>query len=133
MRMLKFRAWDNLKKKWMSNIDLWRMKFDDNGIGTIAPPAIYFKQHPDGLTIQQFTGLLDKNNKEIFEGDILRCKTYDGWFDKEGGYFNSEVKFVNCSIREYYASGWRISHNMAIPVDCEIVGNIFENPELIKS
>ena len=51
-RILKFRVWDNLKEHWVSNRDIWRIRTNDNGIGEIAPPAIHWKQHPQGLTIQ---------------------------------------------------------------------------------
>ena len=117
MRQLKFRVWDNLKKEWVSNKSIWRMKTDPNGIGEIEPNAFYWKQHPQGLTIQQFTGLIDKNEKEIYEGDIIEMS--DGSvgvvkFDK--GYFFHTGK----------------SEIMGMLYWDTIIGNIFENPELLK-
>lgn len=78
--------------------------------------------------VMQFTGLLDKNGKEIFEGDIIKNK----W-----GH-NVEVK-----IEEITHSDWEDSFagfGFGMPThdiedykkEIEIIGNIYENPELIK-
>lgn len=75
----------------------------------------------DGILLQ-FTGLKDKNGKEIYEGDILRCTS-------ESMPFNNEIK--------WYSSGfWLIDQhgNGHLPnmEYREIIGNIYENPELIN-
>lgn len=75
---------------------------------------------------QQFTGLLDKNGKEIFEGDILH----------EGFYGNLEVRFGGDgggeSIGFYLMSvGGRTFGLMGFTVPLEIVGNIHENPDML--
>lgn len=127
MRVIKFRVYDNLKREWVSNTNIWRMKTDKFGIGEINPNTFYWKQHPDGLTYQQYTGLKDNNGKDIYEGDILKCKSYDGWFDKEGFYYNKVVEYITQPAGESQLSGF-----LYIPIDREVIGNIFENPELLK-
>jgi uncharacterized phage protein (TIGR01671 family) len=135
MRQIKFRVWDNLKKEWVSNKNIWRMKTDPNGIGEIEPNAFYWKQHPQGLTIQQFTGLIDKNEKEIYEGDVLErigngsfCKIVVSWSDKE-------CCFVYNNVGNLHGSPSPLHDNFVNLCDWTywvVCGNIFENPELLK-
>lgn len=75
---------------------------------------------------EQYTGLKDKNGKEIYEGDILKCKGYDDWFDKDGFYYLKAVEYEMLPSGESTLAGY-----LYIPKDIEVVGNIHENPELV--
>lgn len=76
--------------------------------------------------IMQFTGLKDKNNTEIYEGDIITSKGDDK--PMEVRYNNKYASFC------LYRIDWMFAHyfgEAANPSECEIIGNIYENPELI--
>lgn len=74
----------------------------------------------DPKTICQFTGLLDKNGTRIFEGDII-C-------DLDGDV--EVVKFVKS--RYYYPFVDSYDHLWWVEDECEIVGNVHDNPELLE-
>ena len=122
MRTIKFRAWSKKFNKFLAV-----------GFHIIGETTLFdlLNQHCleelDTIEITQFTGLKDKNNKDIYEGDILKVKTNDDWFDDTGYYSNMEVKY---EIRESGDS--EISGFVYIPKDREVIGNIFENADLIK-
>lgn len=72
--------------------------------------------YPSRVTLMQYTNLKDKNGKEIYEGDIIRQRGND-W----GEVFEvPEIDFLN---------GWT---KLALSEPFEIIGNIYENPKLLK-
>lgn len=94
----------------------------------------------DDETVGQFTGLTDKNGKQIFEGDIVKLT------DKNNNYeWTAVVEFGNPN--SYYSWGWQlkpITKNVEYNLDilcwvdidefgifCEVIGNIYDNPELL--
>lgn len=116
-RVIKFRAWG--KDGWIDSqffIDAKDGKAFDSLV--ITPHSSYSPIMRAGeVTLMQFTGLFDKNGKEIYEGDVIefmhsgkKVRALVEWIDNDAG-FNS------------------VQHN---PLDNEIIGNIYENPELIK-
>jgi uncharacterized phage protein (TIGR01671 family) len=80
------------------------------------------------IILMQFTGLKDKNGKEIYEGDIVN---YGNYTDNDKPC-NEEIIFENCSFvgREIRKFGDKNAVSM-IGKDCEVIGNIYENPDLL--
>lgn len=109
MREFKFRAW-NKDSKMMTDI----FGLEDNTSGVTS------------LKVMQWTGLTDINGVEIFEGDIVRFESAFNNFEKKIG----TVKYCNkeASYGIYYGDVDSINSGVTI----EVVGNIFENKELLE-
>lgn len=129
MNIPKFRAWDKVNKK-MREVNVIDFNFEkiriinDNGHCV----SIDFKN----IELMQSTGLKDKNGKKIFEGDILKGKFYFrgvGIFDSgEGNYKVCDpVVFKNT---KFICRGFDLKDVANGSV--EVIGNIYENPELLK-
>ena len=123
MREIKFRVWDREE-----NVMAY-------GIGLNLE---YFVNENQGkYEILQYTGLKDKNEKEIYEGDILKCDEAEHIFDMETRVLQS---FNNASVTFYDGSFMynpRCNKNqphqlLSLARNIEIIGNIYENPNLIK-
>lgn len=142
MRDIKFRIWryqDSSKQNKMYYADKMMMGVN-SGAHLVFPTDGNYKYFDDGIfdakdqIVMQYTGLKDKNDKEIYEGDILRmvlkdCNDTD--FNQDSVVVFSKGCFVGKIIRckvfkkdsETYFSSY--SH------EYEIIGNIHEKPELL--
>lgn len=107
MREIKFRAWDKERKQFWNldgtdTLDI----FDD-----------------DAFVMMQFTGLKDKNGKNIYDGDIVQKKNFDCifrvvWIKQSTGFF------IDCGKQRMPLS------KLCEPL-IEIIGNIYETPDLL--
>ena len=123
----RYRAWDTTNK------EMFKDTFSITESGQVVvveqedvmcPPDYVFV---DNLVIMQSTGLKDKNGKEIFEGDIVKMSkdvysepTYYEVVRHYGGAYRLESKQHGCEL-------W-LRHT-----DCEVVGNVYENKELLDA
>lgn len=124
MKDIKFRAWDKLQRK-MVGVD--RINFDVKEIDVVVKKtkAIedYYSCSFYEIELMQCTGLKDKNDKEIYEGDIVRIK--DGY---TGSEFTGVVAFENGSF--IISDGSRVGYRW-LDYDREILGNKFDNKGLL--
>lgn len=121
----KYRAWDGSslcrmyspEEVWVCDGGIWVID-EDSWDGELILN--------NDLNLMQSTGLTDKNGKEIFEGDIVKMAknvysepTYYEIVRHRGGAYRLESKRYGCELWLRHA-------------DCEIAGNIYENPELLE-
>lgn len=118
----RFRAWDKLDKEIyeVEDISWFNGEFDFIGDG------ITFKRDADDVELMQSTGLKDKNGKEIFEGDIVLVldSPYTVFYDNEKGSYRLKP----------HDDRWNVDYmsNFSHGGNFEVVGNIYENPELLE-
>jgi len=132
MREIKFRAWDSIRKTMVYQPQIMKI----TGDGQNWRYAASVESHEAWPTIMQYTGLKDKNGKEIYEGDIVRTpwlsidglNVYDDWimvYSEENAGFQLQSK----ENSEYLES----PTVYRIPDDYEVIGNIWEHPELLEN
>ena len=127
-RIPKFRFWATDKKEWVKLPVIVKFGEGDISVSVVSGEA---NELPNYVIWSQFTGLKDKNGKEIYEGDILEAKMKDFIF-----HSTIEMGFSPTDGNEY---GWHWKDGAPIrPVDMidermEIIGNLYENPELLKT
>lgn len=90
--------------------------------GRDAGRAVMWPIDPE--TLGEYTGLKDKNSKEIYEGDVVAWNTGEKFVVR---WFVPHAKF----LYRYIKKGYGID-NDAGSHEVEIIGNIYENPELLK-
>ena len=133
-RLLKFRIFDKniptysevMEDKEPSGQMLYDMDYLLN--------SDYFKHALEGkYPIMQFIGMHDKNGKEIYEGDIILCNTKKGRnvFTIEYVDFFTYIGFRMYGLNRRFHTP--ITHSRISNGSIEIIGNVFENPELLKS
>lgn len=130
----KFRAWDNELGRMML---VKCMFFNDNEIEELdlidAVMNDYITVYPNEIELMQSTGLLDKNGKEIFEGDILKVKIMSGQSWLETVRYNDEkAMFVSKEVKRKALESPLYDLFITDLFEVEVIGNIYENPELVE-
>lgn len=127
MMIIKYRVYDNLNKNWVSNILLCpdgKLLYCDTKIEAYLDQSCF--------TVQMWTGLQDKNGKDIYEGDILNAN-WTGKYEDEYSIVKYTEAYSGLQFCEIDKDGnlfdfyGGISHEYKI-----VVGNIFENPKLLE-
>mgnify|MGYP001411100584 CR=1 FL=1 len=143
--MIKFRAWDKRRK------EMWKVAtlHIEDEYADLFKTNIYENPFNDpwakfeDLILMQSTGLKDKNGVEIFEGDILKCasRIYTNLGATGTGEYEETIKQVIWKddswgtrvISSNLTSKGAEKSGLVIPAKyAEIIGNIYENPELLE-
>lgn len=132
MRDILFRAWDKVNKD-IIEIDGMNLYIAENKIYEVYEQSFAYQCYMEKKDVSeryiplQFTGLKDKNGKEIYEGDIV-IRTYN--FISDENPFIGVVMFDKCRF-------WIDNLSYKVPLfkefdDIGVIGNIYKNPELIS-
>lgn len=136
MREIKFRFWDAKYKEMKNEVTLIGLHWacdEDPEVYTTTFGRTYKSEyqtvpHYSDGALMQYTGLKDKNGVEIYEGDVLQSTLTHKQVGKvicENAMFKSIWFKNNPSGGEYDSFLYKVVHH------CEVIGNIYENPDLL--
>ena len=125
-REITFRAWDGKTMNYSPPISTYDASVNDE--------FYYSESGQSKLTFNQYSGLKDKNEKEIFEGDIIHFKANysskrNGWL--KGIVIYDENNYYKLSIKVGYDIYEVGEETDEFPYTCEVLGNIYESPSLL--
>lgn len=125
MRTIKFRGYNAQNKEWLYGSllkcsDSYLINPEDSDRIAVDDLIV------DPESVGQFTGLHDKNGREIYEGDIIKC-LFHGLFYR-GTIIYQDAKFV---MKKIYGDGYMFPQDYGEKY-IEVIGNIHTSPELLK-
>jgi uncharacterized phage protein (TIGR01671 family) len=119
---LKFKAWDKETQAMNGMAEIYRNKNQE----------IELRPRDENIILMPFTGLVDKNGKDIFEGDIVQF---------EDCYTESDFLYINKGIIEWSQGSFTVTNRDSVEMedlldgeilDVTIIGNIYENKEVLE-
>lgn len=125
MKDFKFRVWDIERECYLDETELAGVTPDGKYILYIEEEEISKLEIEGNYIIEQYTGLKDKNGKEIFEGDVVNIQGIKYYVDFEHGGF-----WFNNDNRKWKANR-PFTHFQEIN-DAEVVGNVHESNDLLE-
>ena len=134
-RELKFRVWDTENKRFLQHGSFCLFP-DDNVVWEVRLLKYYGElEYIPHAVVQQFIGMLDKNGKKIYEGDIVRAYFFDCY--KNWTWRSGIVSFdgVMGMYSVYDNLNEILNKSIGAAIICdgeEVIGNIFQNPELLS-
>lgn len=128
MREIKFRAWLKEERK-MVNVETLFIGINRLCFGNSKTEDLFFRDFEE-VELMQYTGLKDKNSKEIYEGDIVLIKLDETstWYKTVVG-FKKGAFIADLIDKEDYVY---IFHHGFTGDDFEIIGNVYENKNLLE-
>ena len=136
-RIIEFRAWDKEEKEYYYDVE-HTYDFFCSGRGCYAESFGEVLNQPDRFIVEQFTGLLDRNGKEIYEGDIVSKDSLSGEYGalfvvKYGGSSDIDISGHHyCPfIRGFYLDEMCEYDKVDEDGYMEVIGNVHEDKELL--
>ncbi len=124
MRPIKFRVWHSIQKEWVNLDESFFLIAVETGEVCKISGGNSWNCTLFGYVPVQFTGLLDRNGKEIYEGDIFECIGFDG------ESLRGVVEFKDGAFKVVFQNGFICFLEMLIvQPSTKLIGNKFENPE----
>ena len=127
MREIKFRSWDTYNKEML---EVQELNYADSYNGQPMIRTTMYNDYFDtkDMILMQYTGLKDKNGVEIYEGDIVRI--LGGEYEQ--GFYEWDEKVC---IKDFIYDGFNLmmTVNQIGNEALEVIGNIYDNPELLEN
>ena len=144
MRKIKFRAWEKSVRGLDARGMMWQsdetfkdyvLGFDgsvyEKFVDSFAGQSFEnYRDVSDRFILMQYTGLKDKNGREIYEGDIVRYKLGGDWIVGDVRYDADSARYVKRA--EKAGSSWDYKDLASYASSTQVIGNIYEDPELLE-